>query len=83
MMSAQLWQWALILGFLGFIMPGVNNWAHAGGFAGGWVSGQLMGLSDEHRESTGIMITALLLIVLTAIGIALSFVNVTGALLSS
>ena len=37
-----------------------------------------MGLSDEHRESTGIMITALLLIVLTAIGIALSFVNVTG-----
>ena len=25
MMSAQLWQWALILGLLGFIMPGVNN----------------------------------------------------------
>ena len=83
MMSAQLWQWALILGFFGFIMPGVNNWAHAGGFAGGWVSGQLMGLSDEHRESTGIIITALLLIALTAIGIALSFVNVTGALLGS
>ena len=83
MMSAQLWQWALILGFFGFIMPGVNNWAHAGGFAGGWVAGQFMGLSDEHRESTGIIITALLLIALTAIGIALSFVNVTGALLGS
>lgn len=83
MMSAQLWQWALILGFFGFIMPGINNWAHGGGFAGGWVAGQLMGLSDEHRESTGIIITALVLIALTAVGIALSFVNVTGALLGS
>ena len=81
MMSAQLWQWALILGFFGFIMPNVNNWAHAGGFAGGWVTGQLMGLSDEHRESTGIIITALLLIAMTAVGIVLSFVSVTGALL--
>ncbi len=81
MMSAQLWQWALILGFFGFIMPGVNNWAHAGGFAGGWVAGQLMGLSDESRESTGIIVTALLLIGLTAVGIALSFVSVTGVLL--
>ena len=82
-MSAQLWQWALILGFFGFIIPNVNNWAHAGGFAGGWVAGQLMGLSDEQRESTGIIVTALLLIAITAIGIALSFVNVTGALLYS
>ena len=81
MMSAQLWQWALILGFFGFIMPGVNNWAHGGGFAGGWIAGQLMGLSDENRESTGIIVTALLLIGLTAVGIALSFVNVTGVLL--
>ena len=81
MMSAQLWQWALILGFFGFIMPGVNNWAHGGGFAGGWIAGQLMGLSDENRESTGILVTALLLIGLTAVGIALSFVNVTGVLL--
>jgi rhomboid protease GluP len=81
MMSAQLWQWALILAFFGFIMPGVNNWAHGGGFAGGWIAGQLMGLSDENRESTGIIVTALLLIGLTAVGIVLSFVNVTGVLL--
>ena len=83
MLSSQLWQWALVLGVFGFIMPGINNCAHAGGFAGGWVAGQLMGLSDEHRESTGIMVTALLLIATTALGIVLSFVNVTGALLSS
>jgi rhomboid protease GluP len=32
-MSAQLWQWALILFVFGFFMSGVNNWAHAGGDA--------------------------------------------------
>jgi len=81
MMSSQLWQWAIILGVFGFIMPGINNWAHAGGFAGGWIAGQLMGLSDEHRESAGVIILALSLIALTVIGVGLSFVGVTGALL--
>ena len=80
MVTQQLWKWALILGFFGFIMPGINNWAHAGGFAGGWVAGQLMGLSDEHRESTGVIITALLLIAMTAVGIVLSFVRMTAFL---
>ena len=81
MMSSQLWQWAIILGVFGFFMPGINNWAHGGGFAGGWIVGQLMGLSDEHRESAGVIILALALIALTVIGIGLSFVSVTGALL--
>ena len=81
MMSSQLWQWAIILGVFGFIMPGINNWAHGGGFAGGWIVGQLMGLSDEHRESAGVIILALSLIALTVIGIGLSFASVTGALL--
>ena len=76
-MSAQLWQWALILGIFGFLMPGVNNWAHGGGFAGGWVAAQLMGFSDEQRESSAVIVTALVFIVLTALGIGLSFVGVT------
>ena len=79
--TRQLWQWVIILGVFGYIMPGINNWAHAGGFAGGWIAGQLMGLSDEHRESAGVIILALSLIALTFIGIGLSFVSVTGALL--
>ena len=82
MMSAQLWQWALILGLFGFIMPGINNWAHGGGFAGGWVAAQLMGFSDEQRESTAVIVAALALIVITAVGFGLSFVRVTGILLS-
>jgi len=35
-------QYALIIGFFGFIMPGVDNWAHAGGFAGGYLAARLL-----------------------------------------
>src|SRR5262249_12676892 len=48
MLTTQLWQYAVILFVFGF-MPGtgVNNWAHGGGFAGGWVAGEAMRFSDE------------------------------------
>ena len=82
MMTQQLWQWAIILGIFGFIMPSVNNWAHGGGFAGGWVAAHLMGFSDEHRESTGVLLTSLALIALTAVGFGLSFFRVTNILLA-
>ena len=81
LMTRQLWQWALILGIFGFLMPGINNWAHGGGFAGGWVAAHLMGFVDEQRESTGMLITSLALIAVTAVGVGLSFVNVTRILL--
>ena len=82
-MTQQLWQWAIILGIFGFLVPNVNNWAHGGGFAGGWVAAHLMGFSDEHRESTRVLLAALALIGVTAVGIGLSFYKVTGILLAS
>ena len=63
-------------------MPGVNNVAHAGGFIGGWVTANLMGFIDERRESTTIMMICLGLIVVTVIGVILSFINVTELLLA-
>ena len=77
-MTQQFWQWAIILGIFGFIMPNVNNWAHGGGFAGGWIAAHLMGFSDEHRESTRVLLAALVLIVLTVVGVVLSFVKASG-----
>ena len=55
----------------------MNNWAHAGGFAGGWVAAEAMRFSDERRESPGVQILALALLVLTLAGFVLSFVKVT------
>ena len=82
MLTQQLWQWALILGVFGFIVPSVNNWAHGGGFVGGWVAAYLMGSSDERRESSAVMFTALALILITSLGFGMSFFRVTGILLA-
>lgn len=81
MLTAQVGQWAVIMFVMGFLMSGVNNWAHAGGFAGGWVVSQFMPLGDEKRESPLVQILALAFIMVTAVGFVLSFIRVTGIIL--
>ena len=81
-MTAQLWQWAVVMFLMGFALTGVNNWAHAGGFAGGWVSAEAMRFDDEKRESLAVQITALALLAITGVGFVLSFVRVTTILLN-
>jgi len=80
-MTMQLWQWAVIMFAMGFFMSGVNNWAHLGGFAGGWVTAEAMRFGEK-RESRGVQLLALALLGTTAVGFVLSFVKVTGILLS-
>jgi len=83
MLSGQMWQLALIMFVMGFIMPSVNNWAHAGGFAGGWITAQVMPIEAQKREGRLVMIVALLLALATLAGFVLSFLEVTGVLLRS
>ena len=75
LMTTQVWQWAIILFILGLFFPGVNNFAHAGGFAGGWIAAQAMQFIDEKRESTWILVMALALIGVTGLGVVLSFIK--------
>src|SRR5213592_2666768 len=72
MVLQQYGQWALILFIMGFLMDGVNNWAHAGGFVGGFLAG--LGLSlAEHRDETALdKLLAAAAIVLTLAGFALA-----------
>jgi rhomboid protease GluP len=77
MLSAQLWQWAIIMFVMGFMMSGVNNWAHLGGFAGGWVAATAMRFDDEKREAPLVQVLALALLALTAFAVVMSFINVT------
>ncbi len=79
-MTAHYWQWAIIMFAFGFFMSGVNNWAHAGGFAGGWVVAEAMRFSEK-REGRGVQLLALALLGLTAAGFVMSFVEVTALLL--
>lgn len=76
-LSAQLMQWAIVMFVMGFTMQHVDNLAHLGGFAGGWVTASLMHFGDEKRESARIQLLALALLGLTGAGFVLSFVTVT------
>jgi membrane associated rhomboid family serine protease len=80
-MTQQLWMWAALLFAMGFFMGGVNNWAHAGGFAGGFVTAQLMPTLDRRRETLPESLAAIALLGLTAVGFVLSFIKVTGLIL--
>jgi rhomboid protease GluP len=35
----------------GFLMQGINNWAHIGGMAGGVLFGRLLGYHEKNREN--------------------------------
>jgi rhomboid protease GluP len=48
--AQQLWLSAGMMFLFGFVMPSVNNWAHAGGFAGGFVAAEALSFSGR-RES--------------------------------
>ncbi len=72
MVLRQYGQWALVLFIFGFIMPGVNNWAHAGGFAGGFGAGLALSLA-EHQAETGLdRLLAAAAVSLTLVGFALA-----------
>ena len=69
----QYGQWALLLFVLGFLMPGVNNVAHAGGFVGGFVAGLVLALAEHQAESAvdQLLAAACLLLTLAGFGLAL------------
>lgn len=53
--TQQLWMSAAVMFLFGFLMPSVNNWAHAGGFAGGFVAAEAVAFSDR-RESPWLLL---------------------------
>jgi rhomboid protease GluP len=66
-------QYAVFLGVFGLIFPGVDNWAHAGGFAGGVLASMV--LDPLTRERTDHMIAALVCLALTVAALITSFVT--------
>jgi len=45
----QAMGWVIGLALFGFLVPGINNWAHGGGIAGGALLGLLLGYEDQKR----------------------------------
>ncbi len=69
----QAKSWALMLFIFGFIMPGVDNWAHLGGFAGGYGTAKI--LDPLRPERLDHLIGALICLALTVIAIAFSVLH--------
>lgn len=72
-------QYALVLGIFGFIMAGVDNYAHAGGFVGGYLAG--MWLDPLRPERMDHLVWAVACMAVTAAAILASMITVFGPLL--
>jgi rhomboid protease GluP len=70
---AEAMGYATTLFIMGFLFPGVDNYAHAGGFLGGFLSA--MWLDPLKRERIDHLVGAAICIALTAIAIVLSVVT--------
>lgn len=76
--TKQMWQTALVLFAVGFLLPGVNNWGHAGGFLGGLVAAAALPLGDVRPEGRVVRAGAVVLGLLALGGAVASFVLTTG-----
>jgi rhomboid protease GluP len=72
MVLRQYGQWALLLFVLGFLMPGVNNVAHAGGFVGGFAAGLALALAERRAETGLDQVLAVGCVGLTLLGFLLA-----------
>jgi rhomboid protease GluP len=73
MASSQAWSWAIPLFIFGLILPGIDNYAHAGGFAGGYLAGRL--LDPLRRESIDHMLAAVACLVLSVLSVVASVLH--------
>ena len=71
--ASQVWTWALVLFLFGVVFPGVDNYAHLGGFAGGWLTGRL--LDRPTREGAGTRLAAFLLLLASLGAVGLSYLR--------
>jgi rhomboid protease GluP len=68
-----MWMYAIVLFVFGLVFPGVDNWAHLGGFLGGYGMARLF---DPFKpERTDHLVAALVCLVATAAAIGMSMVH--------
>jgi rhomboid protease GluP len=70
LVRGQAVRYAVILGIFGLIMPGIDNFAHAGGFAGGYVASRF--LDPLRPETIDHIVMALLCLLAVVVSIVAS-----------
>ncbi len=69
----QVGQWAIVLFIFGFLFPGIDNFAHAGGFAGGYLAAAAFGFTELRSETRTHQIMALTTMGLTLLAFLLAW----------
>lgn len=80
LVGSQALNYAIIMGVFGLIMPGIDNSAHLGGFAGGYLAS--MWLDPLKRERMDHFVGAALCLLATALAIIVSLATVLPMLFS-
>jgi rhomboid protease GluP len=68
----ELTGWVVGLFLFGFIVPGINNWAHGGGIVGGVVAALILGYSERRPECSWHRGLAILLALATVMALGWS-----------
>jgi membrane associated rhomboid family serine protease len=68
----QAWSYAITMIVFGFLMPGVDNFAHIGGFAGGYLAGRILDPLEPERGDH--QAAALICLALTVASVVASLV---------
>jgi rhomboid protease GluP len=69
----QILTWAVVLFLFGFVYPSIDNFAHLGGFVGGYLSGNLLGYDERQAEKSRHKTLAAIAIVLTILAFVVNF----------
>jgi rhomboid protease GluP len=71
--TSQAWSYAIPLFIFGLIIPGIDNYAHAGGFGGGYLAGRL--LDPLRPERVDHLLAAVICLGLSVLSIAASVLH--------
>jgi len=69
----QVWRWVIMFVVIGLLIPMIDNWAHMGGFAGGYLAARW--LDPLKEETSKHYLGALACLVLTLASIIASFLH--------
>ncbi len=63
----QIGGWAVGIVLFGFLVPGINNWAHGGGIVAGAAMGAILGYTEKRPETASHKAFAMILVLLTLV----------------
>ncbi|HSO09004.1 MAG TPA: rhomboid family intramembrane serine protease, partial [Desulfoprunum sp.] len=72
---SQIGGWALGIFIFGFLVPGINNFGHAGGMLSGALAGYVLGYRDRSQDRFGHKVLSMACIIGTVIVLIWSIIN--------